>query len=212
MRTWWRSCARRIGRATNASDGPDRASVPARGEERRARRRRLVLALTTLLVCLASGIGAAGAAGPSSTASSGNQQSRPSSGNADGGIGGFVPRRRSLSVGGGSGLGAQGGSGPTVPAGAVAVPSLFTAKSRTYKTSLGIYTTTLYETTVNEQQSDGKWTPIEGANASATTPSTKPPGATTTASLTSAAAHDCEVASELAHDEPVQNNDGQGGL
>ena len=196
MRTSWRSFARGI-----AGGVREIVDVKARCRSSLARiaipRRLLVLALGTLLVCLAFGITVAAAAGPSSSASPGNV-SNPSPAAAKGGAtgsSGFVPKPRSLSVGGGSGLGSS-GPAPSVPSGTVAVPSMFTATSRTYKSERGIYTTTLYGQTVNTQEANGTWKPIEGAESARAASAAKPAGGVTpNASLSSTASHDCALAS-----------------
>jgi YD repeat-containing protein len=85
----------------------------------------------------------------------------------------------------------------TAPPGAVAVPSLFTPKSRTYKNSRGVYTTTLYGETVNVQEADGTWKPISTSASAATARAGGPfSGAVTPdASVSSTASHDCALAS-----------------
>jgi hypothetical protein len=99
----------------------------------------------------------------------------------------------SRSVGGGSGLGTE-GAPRAPPAGSQAVPSLFTAKSRTYKTPQGTYTTALYGEAVNTREADGTWKPIEGLPARGAGPaggSSDP----IDAKISPSASHDCAMAS-----------------
>ena len=58
------------------------------------------------------------------------------------------------------------GAGPQIPAGAVAVPAMFTATSRTYESETGVFTTTFYSEVVNVKTSTGAWQPIAGAAGS----------------------------------------------
>ena len=53
-----------------------------------------------------------------------------------------------------------GGEGPTVPPGARAVPSLWTATSRTYSRPLGPFMTIIYPHVVNERSANGSWRPL----------------------------------------------------
>jgi YD repeat-containing protein len=86
------------------------------------------------------------------------------------------------------------GAGPQVPAGAVAVPSLFTARSRTYKSERGIFTTTIYSAVVNFRGPEGAWKTIEGATPSelATARASAPH---IDASITAGASQDCSLIS-----------------
>jgi YD repeat-containing protein len=85
----------------------------------------------------------------------------------------------------------------TAPPGAVAVPSLFTAKSRTYKDPRGVYTTTLFGETVNVQEANGTWKPISASASAGSAPAGAKPagGVTPNASVSSTASHDCALAS-----------------
>lgn len=64
-----------------------------------------------------------------------------------------------------SGLGTQ-GPGPDIPEGAVPVPSMFTATSRTYKLPEGPYFTTFYSVPVNTKDSNGQWVAAKAPDAS----------------------------------------------
>jgi YD repeat-containing protein len=79
----------------------------------------------------------------------------------------------------------------------VAVPSLFTAKSRTYKNPRGVYTTTLFGETVNVQEANGTWKPISASASAGSAPAGAKPagGVTPNASVSSTASHDCALAS-----------------
>lgn len=100
----------------------------------------------------------------------------------------------SRNVGGGSGLG---NTGPprALPVGSQAVSALFTAKSRTYKTPQGIYTTTIYGQPVNVKQADGTWKPIEGSTEGAARPAGGGSSDPIDATVSSTASHDCALAS-----------------
>jgi YD repeat-containing protein len=80
----------------------------------------------------------------------------------------------------------------------VAVPSLFTATSRTYKSPRGVFTTTLYGETVNVREAGGAWKPIGASRPAPTAPSGASAAAVTpNASVSTNASHDCALASNL---------------
>lgn len=152
----------------------------------RGRASLLMLSVLGMSVCCAAGVGV--------SVASGAPVAQP------GGAGGGSSGVRSLSVGGGSGLGTR-GSGPTVPANGVAVPALFTATSRTYKSSQGTYTTTVYNHVVNVKEASGVWKPIvEGVSSSSSARRGRSPASAPKidASVTSGVSQDCPLASSSA--------------
>jgi YD repeat-containing protein len=98
-----------------------------------------------------------------------------------------------------SGLG-TGGPGPTVPANAVAMPTLWTANSRTYKDRPdGPYTTIFYTQPINVKGPEGAWRPMEGTTIPtepATAGPARPPHID--ASVTVGASQDCPIESNHA--------------
>jgi RHS repeat-associated protein len=123
--------------------------------------------------------------------------SQPASLGGGSGFGSGAARAKSKAVsGGGSALGTR-GAGPSIPAGAVALPALFTATSRTYKSPEGPYLTTVYDHPVNVQGPGGVWEPIavgassrSGASAPTRTNAVSP-----AANVSSGASQDCPLAS-----------------
>jgi YD repeat-containing protein len=146
-------------------------------------RRVVAVLLGILALCSASGLAVAGAAdsAPSAPTRAGEaQHTQP-----EGGLASVAGNR----------LGSR-GPGPTVPEGAVAVPSMFTATSRTYKSPRGVLTTTLYGEPVNVREAGGAWKPIGATGSSLTAQSGASATAVTpNASVSTNAAHDCALAS-----------------
>jgi YD repeat-containing protein len=158
-------------------------------------KRLVVVSLGTLALCSASGLTVAGATASLRSAPLGTGQAKHTQ--SGGGLAAAPSgaSTRSLATAEGSSLGSR-GSGPSIPEGAVAVPSLFTATSRTYKSPRGVFTTTLYGETVNVREAGGAWKPM-GASSSAPTARSGASTAAVTpnASVSTNASHDCALAS-----------------
>jgi RHS repeat-associated protein len=131
-----------------------------------------VLALPAGLLALGCAAGLAVAAGANQSASRSSASNgaasaaRASSRSAPPSVGSSAQ-----GVSAGSSLGSR-GAGPSIPKGAVALPKLFTATSRTYKSSRGLFTTLFYGHPVNYKGPRGEWLPIaaSGAGGTATPP------------------------------------------
>jgi YD repeat-containing protein len=189
LRVWCR-CARGFGLISRIG-----LRSGGRGNVRR-HGARWAFTLALAILCTASGTVVTGAFGSSTSTTPGNGSGlRPSAGEQNQGAG-FTPKGRSLSVGGGSGLGTE-GPPRALPPGSQAVSALFTATSRTYKTPQGTYTTTFYGDAVNQQEPDGTWKPINASTSHAVNAggggSTE--GPTVDAKTAPNASHDCAVAS-----------------
>jgi hypothetical protein len=159
------------------------------------RNRLVVVSLGILALCLASGLAVAGATGSARRAPIETGNAPPMQ--PDGGLAAAPSgaNERSLANLDASSLGSR-GSGPSIPEGAVAVPSLFTATSRTYKSFQRVFTTTLYGETVNVREAGGAWKPMEASGAVPTAQSnTGLTALTPDASVATTAAHDCSLAS-----------------
>jgi RHS repeat-associated protein len=87
-------------------------------------------------------------------------------------------------------------AGPSIPANAAPLPTLFTATSRTYKPPEGPFLTMVYNHPVNVKGPEGTWKPIEGATPSSESPAAGPaPTAGANASVSTGASQDCPLAS-----------------
>jgi RHS repeat-associated protein len=128
------------------------------------------------------------------TNSQGTSMSQPAGLASGSGFGSGAARAKSNAVSGGSALGTR-GAGPSIPAGATALPALFTATSRTYKSPEGLYTTTVYSHAVNVREPNGTWKPIEGLTGSSASPSARAGKVHPYSSVKSGASQDCPVAS-----------------
>jgi len=164
-----------------------------------------VLALGAGLLALgsASGLAVAVAADPPAATPASNSAainspatglSQPAGLGGGSGFGSGAARAKSKAVSGGSALGTR-GAGPSIPAGAVALPALFTATSRTYEAADGPYYTTVYSTPVNVKEANGTWKPVEGATSGTSSPSTRASQVHAYSSVTSGASQDCPMAS-----------------